>query len=29
MAIDWGVTHWGVEELSLLAPVASAWWRAG
>ena len=24
MAIDWGVTHWGVEELSLLAPVASA-----
>ncbi|MBI2248878.1 MAG: MgtC/SapB family protein [Brevundimonas diminuta] len=24
MAIDWGVTHWGVEELRLLAPVASA-----
>ena len=24
MAIDWGVTHWGVEDLSLLGPAAAA-----
>lgn len=24
MAIDWGLTHWGVEDLYLLAPVAAA-----